>query len=832
LSSQPNKPETTNDAAAPSGGGPLVAVLSKFLGVLNGLRVWTTGHWLRSVIVAGAMLTLIALTMAGWAYLATVAINVGELSLEGALAMLDEGRYEEARQAVDKMLKNGRLPRSEYGGPLFVLGAVKINDAENQQRPDRQRIEYLVASRYLQEAHTYGIPKSRAAAGAYLLGKSLIESGQYDDGLRTLDELLSGKLPGDDPVALDAQRMLAETCLTMPQPRLEKALGHNMVVATNPNLSDGQRTNVLLQRAECYGRLHRFDEARQTLAGMPADGPASAGILLMRGKIDLDEIAGVLARIAPSDKAKLLKDEAKKIGDATALIQKATALDPENDPVARQASYQLGRGLEWRGETDEALKQFARVRQFYPESFECLAASLAEADLLREKGDIEAAVLAYRRVLEAIKHTPLYRSDVQPIAEVRERMMDALKDLVNRRRFVEVLTLLDDFEPLFTYAEQLELRGGTFEQWGNLLVSQSPGDTTAENRERKKGLHHLRAAGIAFQQLAEERFATKFYTSDIWRSAENFYNGHNYSRTIELLNEYLRYEPELRNAEALLRLGQAHLALDSVPESLAAFEECIEFHPIDGASYQARIVCAKAYWHRGETSRAEQLLRSNISGSTLKPSSREWKDSLFELGMLLHESGRFEEAIGTLEEAIERYPNDRHRLVAQYELGESYRRWAGELLNRAELARTESERKKRNQLATDRLNTALKHFEEVQVAITFKTHDIHSDPLLGTMLRNCYMLEGTVLFDLKKYKEAIEAFSNVASLYPDDPFVLETFVQISNCWRRLDKPDNARGAIQQAQIALDGLPTNADFTSTTALNRDEWRLLLADMSKW
>jgi hypothetical protein len=62
--------------------------------------------------------------------------------------------------------------------------------------------------------------------------------------------------------------------------------------------------------------------------------------------------------------------------------------------------------------------------------------------------------------------------------------------------------------------------------------------------------------------------------------------------------------------------------------------------------------------------------------------------------------------------------------------------------------------------------------------------------------------------------------------------VLETFVQISNCWRRLDRDDNARGAIRQAQIALDGLPANADFSSTTALNRDEWRLLLADLGKW
>jgi tetratricopeptide (TPR) repeat protein len=203
--------------------------------------------------------------------------------------------------------------------------------------------------------------------------------------------------------------------------------------------------------------------------------------------------------------------------------------------------------------------------------------------------------------------------------------------------------------------------------------------------------------------------------------------------------------------------------------------------------------------------------------------------------MLLHETGKYEQAISSLEEAIERYPQDSQRLAAQYVLGESYRRWASDLLDRAAKAHTTSERDKSMQLAKERLNAALKQFEEVQVSITLKTHDLHSDPLLGTMLRNCYMLEGTVLFDLGRYKDAIEAFSNVASLYPENPFVLETFVQIANCWRRLGQDGKARGAIQQAQIVLQGLqglPSNVDFASSTALNREEWGMLLADMSKW
>jgi len=206
--------------------------------------------------------------------------------------------------------------------------------------------------------------------------------------------------------------------------------------------------------------------------------------------------------------------------------------------------------------------------------------------------------------------------------------------------------------------------------------------------------------------------------------------------------------------------------------------------------------------------------------------------------MLLHEQGKYEEAIGTLEDAVERYPQDPQSLLAQYMIGESYRSWAQDLLEEdAQRPSTTSEHEKTVQEATKRLNTALHHFEDVQRAITLKTHDIHSDPLMGTMLRNCYMLEGAVLFDLgqfdrARYKDAIAAYSNVSSLYPDEPFVLETFVQIANCWRRLERHDNARGAVQQAQIALDRLPSDSDFASTTVLTREEWKMLLANMSKW
>lgn len=812
----------------PAGG--LVGLMSRLIRFLSALRAWAYGHWLRSVIVAVTMLSLIGVTIGGWAYLASVAIRTGQLNAEDAIKLFDEDRIEEARTAVGRLLTNGQLARSEFGGPLLVLGAIKTKEAEDQPTAERRRVEYLVASRYLTEAQAYGLPENRREYGEFLLGKSLIESGQLEEGVLALTELSSRK-PSDPAIAVETQELLTETCLLLPNPRLADALRHNDQLLASKSLTEEQRCDALLQRAECFSRLERFDESRTTLASIPASAGRAALVALLTGRVLLDEVDAALQKLPDSERTKSKPQFDAKLTAAIQELQKANSLDLQKKQLANQTSFQLARALELKGDQPAALKQYAHTRQQYGDTYDGLAASLVEADLLRQKGDLDGAMLGYRRVLESYSKIPVYRSHVLPVARLRDHLVAALDDLQKRQRFNEALSLIDRFSPPFSRAEQLELRGGTLELWGNALLSNSSEDREG-NRERAAGLQKFRAAGLAFAELAELHFAMRSYTDDLWRGAEDFIKGQSFSHAIDLLNKYLEYEPELRHAQALLRLGQAHLALGQVPQSVLAFEECIEFHPLDGASFQARIDCAKAYWQQGDTEHAEQLLRHNIAGSSLKPASPEWRDSLFELGMLLHEQSKYEDAIDTLENAVERYPQDPQRLLAQYMIGESYRRWAQEFLKEASNSKTPSQRDKIFQEAAKRLTTALGHFEEVQRTITLKTHDIHSDPLMGSMLRNCYMLEGAVLFDLQKYKEAIEAYSNVSSLYPDEPFVLETFVQIANCWRRLDKYENARGAVQQAQIALDRLPANSDFASTTILNRDEWRTLLANMSKW
>jgi tetratricopeptide (TPR) repeat protein len=831
LSDSSARKEAASDETPPVESPGRLSALLHWMPWMKRLRGWASGHWTRRVGVAVAILALIAGTVAAWAFLARVALHSGQIPIEVALDALDQGQIEQARALASRMLTSGLLPKSEYGGPLFILGSIKTYDAELDPSPDKKRIDYLVASRYLKEASAYGFPAGREAAGLYLLGKSLLESNQFEEGLSLFETMLSNEASEMGPLAWSIHRLLASACLWMPRPDLDKALAHGEVALENPNLKPEERAGVLIDRSECLARLGRFDDARRALDSLPADANRRAYELLTRAAIIITELEASLQSAAAQDSGEVVAKVAPRLDEALRGLEEAATASDDSGGIALRAAYLRAKASSLRGDLETALSGFTRIRQFHADTPEGIAAALNEAELFRQRGEFAEALLGYRRVLEAVNPNS-HRSYLVSLDRIRKSAVDALSDFVEHNHFEEARALLARFVPLFSRIDELTFRSAMLKRWGESLLREPNDDAWTDNPQRVQGRRLLREAGTAYELLAQLRFASEAYTNDLWEAAENYYRGHSFSRAAKVLNEFLAHEPQLRNAQALLLLGQSHLALGQIPQSISAFEECIEFYPQDSATYQVRIDCAKAHRYNGNADEAEKLLRHNIAFSKLKPASREWKDSLFELGMLLYDKGQYEQAIDTLSHAIERYPNDQQTLLAQYVVGVSYRNWAEEEQQREQVARTTTEREKNAQHIQQRLNIALEHFIAVQRNITLGAEDESRDPMKGAMLRNCYMLAGTVLFDLGRYNDAINAFSNVSSLYPNDPFVLETFVQIANCWHRLKQVDKARGAIEQARIAFDRLPPDADFTGTSALSRDEWRLLLGNMERW
>lgn len=788
---------------------------ARLIALLN----WGRASRLRKALVGGLIFSVLGSILTVWSYLAHLAVSDEKpITLEMALAALDERDFEEAKNLIGKMQQQPQDP-NDFGGALFVLGAVKAFQAEGEWSPARQRAMHLVAARYLQKAAALEVPPERESQLVFLLGQSLIRSNEPRDGIAILNRALRNK----SAPATEIHALLSEANLSLPNPDFEATLRHNEALLSDDSLTPEQRGDALVVRAEVLGRLGRLEEANQLLEQLAGDDSRKGVVESLRG------------RFAVAAVQKLQGDSIERrslLQKAVDAFRESQRLDPLGGELTRRAMYGIARCYELQGDMVEAIAEYDRVGKLYGDTPESLVATMAKADLNRDLGNTALALAGYRSVLESVSDPVTYFNPLMSLAELKKRLIGAHASFIQAGDYHEALTLLEQFSQLFDQVEVIQMRGQTHEQWGLTLIKQA-----ADLRRRrtedlaKEGRYHLRAAGRAYESLAYARFATREFTDDLWRAAEYYYLGQNYTHSARVLEEYLHYEAERRNAAALLRLGQCLLTVDNTAGAIQAFEQCFEMYPRDVAVYQARLECVRAYLQQNRQKDAEQLLLTNLTGDSLTPESPEWRDSLFALGQLMHDTGRYREAILKLEEAVIRYPDAQQSLMARYTIARSFHSAAEVPAKNVLAAKTENERQKNRKLRDQNLLGALENYLLVQRMITLEGHGQNS-PLRRSLLRNCYMMQGSVLFQLRRYEEARKAYANVSTLYQNEPFVLESFVHIANCWRRLNQPVKARGTIEQAKLVLQRLPADTDFALATNFDRQYWQILLNEMSKW
>jgi TolA-binding protein len=777
---------------------------------------WAGTSRLRMVLCGALGVLIASCVFACWSYLAHLAVDKREpASLAMALFALDEGRLEDARAIVGQMQNE---PRPEmFGGALYVLGALKVAEAQEARSEDRQESTYVVAARYLQRARELGVPALREKHAKFLLGKSLILSGQSREGILLLEQLLEDGGSTDPEI----HPLLVVAYLNSPHPDLAAALHHSERTLVEVDLTEQARAAELIRRATIQVDMGKVDEAQQTLALVAGDPEGSQ--TLLEGRIALAR-ATQLAAASP--------ERSELLDRALRLFQKVESDDKLGGELTRRAMYWMGRCLVAQENPFQAREQFDRLSKLYPDTPEGIAAQLEEAHLERDADRVDRAIAGYRAVLESIGDPEDYVNRLLPLPALRKEVRRAYEQFLDEERFEQAQSLADHLNPVFSPIQCTQLRANTQEVWGeSLLRSEEGGSPRGTPLGLRQARYHLRAAGRAYEDLARLRYASRHFPTDLWKASENYFRGQSYSEAARTLEEYMRHEPRRLNGLALLRLGQCRLAANQPRLAADAFLECIEAYPRDAVVFQARLECARAFKHQNRLSDAEALLQTNLTGDTLTPSSYEWRDSLFELGDLLYQSGRYEEAIAALEEAVGRYPESERAILAKYTVARANHAASEEPAANLLVAKTENERQKNRALMTEYLEEALAAYMSVQRTLSLNGHT-EASPLHRYLLRNCYMMQGAVLYELRRWEEAAKAFSNVSTLYQNDPFVLEIYVQIANCWRRLDQPIKARGTISQARLALDRMPPSVDFRVATNFTRDQWQYVLDQMVEW
>jgi TolA-binding protein len=342
---------------------------------------------------------------------------------------------------------------------------------------------------------------------------------------------------------------------------------------------------------------------------------------------------------------------------------------------------------------------------------------------------------------------------------------------------------------------------------------------------RRQGRYQLRRAGSVYAELARLQITARQYPELLWNSAAACLQGRDYTGAVRMLKTYLQNEARQRHPQALADLAEALLALDQWDEALEACQRCIAQHPRDVAAYRARLLAAQAAGAKGDIKQAEAFLLENLSGEHLTPASKEWRDSLFALGELLHGQGRYGEAIRRLEEAAVRYPDAPQALQAHYLIADAAQRSARAVqagLNQevSAVARAEGAAEKARLL-----EKALAEYRAIQDSLA-RREERDLPPLGRAILRNSRFAVGEVCLGLERYEQALQAYASAAHRYPNRPEVLDAYVQISNVYRRLERPAEARTSLEQARAALRRFPGDVRFETTTNYDRRQWGQIL------
>jgi tetratricopeptide (TPR) repeat protein len=773
--------------------------------------------------------------------------------LSEALAALDAGKLQQARDVAADLRLRTDIPQAEQGVPAYVLGAVMHQEAMDEWQERERRAYFLMAARYLDESHRAGFPRGREAQGSYLLGKSFHGCGRLTESTPHLNAALEHH----PQHATEICRLLTDAFLHGHSPDLAKAAEFNQRYLADPSLGREDRDAALLTQAKITFELGQYDECGKQLEQFQAASPGYAEVLLLQGRLQVTD--GTQLAKEPARKSESLE----KYRLASEIFARAFEQAGRNSLIMRQAQYLQGLCLRQLGDFLAAEILFAKNRRSYLETPEGMASGIEEAELKLLLGNDSESLTAYRRVLSQIADTPTHVHPWITDEDLRRRLESVVADFRQEPQFEAAADLLQAISLVFPDSRTVESQANLHEDWGELLSKQAA-DPQAKDPvalRTQSRLEH-RQAGVDFGRLAKLRFATREYPSDLWRSAENYLRGQDYESAAVVYRRHLENQARNRRPPALTRLGECLLALNRPEEALQYVTECIESFPKDPFVYRARLIAAEADLEMGRDQQAEELLTANLENESLTPQSREWRDSLFALGRIHYLDGShhetasrqkgidssnpveqqaglkelelahksFHEAVTRLSEAVQREPEAEQAIDARYMLALAHAHSAK--LPRKQLTGVHIETTRvalRRELQQE-LSAAIVEFDILKDLLIAKQEQGDLTSVHNRVLRNCYFGKADALFELEQFEEAIQAYSSATNRYQQEPESLEAFVQIAICQRKLNRLADSRRTLDQAKLVLGRMPTSATFEKTTRYNRQEWADLLGWLS--
>ena len=488
----------------------------------------------------------------------------------------------------------------------FLIGAGAYVKSTKEELPVDRREILKEAIGPLEKARDGGFPDGRASDGFRMLGLAYYEMGNYDAASNNLQNAIELDLT----LRSELTPILAVASAKRPREDLNEAIVAIDKVLAQESIDTQKRTETELHKIQWLTDLSRFDEAERIIENAKIRiAPevklqrtwalnASDTLLLASAKQIVKQTLATVKPVygetnvagIPSSAADQVSDSQRK--ELLSLLKDLAVIQRESNPkLASQSRLTAARALLLADERDLALAELTLVRQQRPFSDEGLEGGMSEMELLADMGLGDEVLQTSRYLSREIAQSRHINFTPKLEDEFRSRIRNVLGRLRKAEEFEASADIAESVTGLFGRAASLIEKGVSYRQWGEATLKAGRGSSGETSRDAFEAARtKFRGAGDAFAAAAKEQFNSKDYVPTLWSAIDAYQQGRHFSKSIPLLEKYLRYEERKRQPRGWVAHGRALLAEGKPDEAMKSLQTCMVEFPRDPMRYEARLL--------------------------------------------------------------------------------------------------------------------------------------------------------------------------------------------------------------------------------------------------